>query len=575
MVFAAGFLATGKKADTSRDIRETDLSRKADYIFMEAIAKSADENSSAEYFELLQGAYDLDSTDTSVGQTLGYYYMVLADTDSVLADKGYRMMRRHFDAEPEDYYGTILYGMINNSLGNRKEAIRVWSVADSLFPDKPDVGVKLVDALQDSRDSASLVRSLEILERIERAEGKDLGLTSHKIRAYNELRDTAAMLRELDALMASSPRNVQYQIYAGDINMSLGNSDQAIKYYDMACVTDSTLGYAYYKRSQYYLQKGDSASYEREISRAIRQPDLDLEAKTELLRDYVGKLYADSLRQPQIRQLFEEVIAQQPHESTLRDLYASYLIIVNDMRGAIEQEEYAVDGDPSNPQRWTGILSLYVQLKDYDNAIRAGRRGLEFVKDDPNLFLMTGAAFGLSEQYDSARVYYREALSFVPEADLQTRSQLISSIGDTYYGQNLPDSAFVYYQEAIRLDPENLLALNNFAYHLAEADQDLDLAERYSAICVRANPDNDTSVDTYAWVFYKKKDYVKAKEWIDHALELQNEDPNYEIYDHAGDIYFMNREVSKAVDFWKKASELAPDNDIIKKKIKQRTPFVE
>lgn len=577
LVFAGGSVVSrgkGRKTDKAVTPRETEARRKADYIFMEAMARNAlGEDDS--YFELLNGAYELDTSETSIGQNLGYYLMALGRNDSLMAMKGYQMMRRHFDLHPDDYYSSIFFGMINTTLGNTDEAIRVWSIVDSLNPTKPDVAVKLVESLQEKRDSASLRRSLGILERIERAEGKDLGLTSHKIRAMLALGDTASSLEEISSLMASSPRNAQYQLYAGDIFMALDRPEKAIEYYDMACATDSTNGLAYYKRAQFYLNRGDSASYDREISRAILKEDLEVEAKTELIRDYVGRLYADSLKRPQIKSLFETLLTQHPHEAGFRDLYSSYLIVSGDLRGAAEQQEYAVDADLSNAGRWRSIMSLYGQLEDSKRAIETGKRALEFLPDDEVINLLMGANYQQLKDYGPAMDYFRKALSLVDEEDISTRSQLVASIGDIYYAREMPDSAFICYREAVDLDPDNLLALNNFAYYLAENDQDLDLAERYSAICVRANPENDTAIDTYAWIFYKKKDYVKAKEWIDQAVSLEEGNPQADVLHHAGDIYFMNREVAKAVDFWERALKLDPDNKVLKKKIRQRTPFVE
>lgn len=574
---SGGMLSTGKGRQADRKVTaraETETSRKADYIFMEAQARNA-RGEDDSYFELLRGAYDLDTTETSIGQTLGYYLMALGRNDSLMARQGYLMMRRHFDRHPDDYYSAIFYGMVNNSLGNVDESVRVWTIVDSLNPTKPDVAVKLVEALQEKRDTASLRRSLSILDRIERAEGKDLGLTSHKIRAMLAMRDTAASIGEITSLMKSSPRNVQYQLYAGDIFMALNRPDRAIEYYDMACATDSTNGLAYYKRAQFYLQRGDSASYDREVSRALLKEDLEVEAKTELLRDYVGRLYGDSLKRPQIESLFDTLLTQHPHEAGFRDLYSSYLIVAGNLKGAVEQQEYAVDADLSNAGRWRSIMSLYGQLNDTRAAIEAGKRALEFLPDDEVINLLMGANYQQAKEYDNAMEYFRKALSLVNREDVSTRSQIIASMGDIFYSREMPDSAFTYYREAVDLDPDNLLALNNFAYYLAENDTDLDLAERYSAICVRANPENDTAIDTYAWIFYKKKDYVKAKEWIDQAVSLEADNPQADVLHHAGDIYFMNREVGKAVEFWEKALKLDPENKIIKKKIRQRTPFVE
>jgi tetratricopeptide (TPR) repeat protein len=186
-----------------------------------------------------------------------------------------------------------------------------------------------------------------------------------------------------------------------------------------------------------------------------------------------------------------------------------------------------------------------------------------------------GANYQQIKEYDTAMGYYRKAVAETPDEETSTKSQLLASIGDIYYAKQMPDTAFIYYREAVALDPDNLLALNNFAYYLAENDQDLDTAERYSAICVRANSENDTAIDTYAWIFFKKKDYVKAKEWIDKAIELEADAPQADVLNHAGDIYFMNREVSKAVDFWEKALKLDPTNQQLKKKIRQRNLFVD
>lgn len=551
---------------------ETEQERKADYIFMEASRHNAMGNDDA-YFELLNGAYGLDTTESGVGQTLGYYMMYLGQEDSAMTVDGYRMMKRHFDLHPEDYYGGIFYGMISNQLGDVDESIRVWSVLDSLNPSKPDVAMNLVEALQNRRDSLSLRRSLEVLQRIERSEGKDLGLTSHKLRAQLALRDTADALVEINSLLASSPRNAQYKLYAGDIYMAIGQRDTALGFYQDACRIDSTNGYAYYKLAQFYLADGDSIGYQRELEHAILQESLDVEAKTDLLRDYVGKLYGDSLRRPQIKNLFETLLVQHPHEADIRDLYSSYLIVTDDMRSAIEQQEYAVDADVANPMRWRSIISMYAQLDDPQGAIAAGKRALEFLPDDNMINLLTGANFQQLKEYATARLYYERAIECTPEEDKATRSQLEASIGDVFYAMEQQDSAFTYYRKAIDLDPNNLLALNNFAYYLAENNRDLDQAERYASICVRANPDNYTAVDTYAWIFFKKKDYVKAKEWIDQALKSDDESEQVEILDHAGDIYYMNQLPEEAMDFWQRALKLDPDNAKIKAKIKHRSPF--
>ena len=73
----------------------------------------------------------------------------------------------------------------------------------------------------------------------------------------------------------------------------------------------------------------------------------------------------------------------------------------------------------------------------------------------------------------------------------------------------------------------------------------------------------------------KKKDYKKAREIIDQALEAfekeEHENDNGEIYNHAGDIYFMDGDRKMALEMWKKAYELRPDDSLLAKKVKHKT----
>ncbi len=93
-----------------------------------------------------------------------------------------------------------------------------------------------------------------------------------------------------------------------------------------------------------------------------------------------------------------------------------------------------------------------------------------------------------------------------------------------------------------------------------------------SAITVREQPENSTSLDTYAWVFFKKGDYVLAKQYIDAALNYSDE-PSSELFHHAGDIYFMSGEPDKALEYWNQAIELEPDDELLQKKVKHKTYF--
>ncbi|MBD5225687.1 MAG: tetratricopeptide repeat protein [Bacteroidales bacterium] len=548
--------------------------RKSDYIFMEAQRQNSLGND-GEYFELLQRAVELDSTDTQPGMTLGYYYMALGQGDTALAMKGYDLMRRHFNSNPSDYYGAIFYGMVNNQLGNRGESVRVWHTLDSLNPHKPNVTMKYAEALQGVRDSASLRRSIDVLNRLERAEGVDIGLTSNKVRALMILRDTTATLAEVSNLLTATGNNPNSSLYAGDVMMAIGRPDSAIALYNRACEIDPTNGLAYYKRAEFYREQGDSIGFDREVFEAVRQEGLDPEVKIEIFSSYIRQLYADTLQQPRIQGLFDTLLIQHPHEAQIRDLYSSYLVAIKDFKGAAEQQEYALDTDPSNTDRWRSAVSLYATAEDYDKALETAGRALKYTPDDPALMFYRANMLAMLDRSDEALSSYSETLDATPVENHELRSAVLCSMGDTYYKTGAIDSAFVYYDRALEENPDNLLALNNCAYFMAEEGIDLDKAEKMSAICVRQQPDNDTALDTYAWIFFKKKEYNNAKDFIDRAIELEGDDPQADVLHHAGDIYYMNGDHQKALLFWEEALKLDPDNLLLQKKVKNKTHFYE
>ena len=92
------------------------------------------------------------------------------------------------------------------------------------------------------------------------------------------------------------------------------------------------------------------------------------------------------------------------------------------------------------------------------------------------------------------------------------------------------------------------------------------------ADALKERPDEPTWLDTYAWIMFKKKNYVEAKAYIEKAL-ADEEEESAELYHHAGDILFRNSDIDKALEYWEKALKLEPDNNMLKQKVKNKTYF--
>ncbi len=565
---ALSALAAGRQRQAGTETEDT---RKADYIYLEALRAKSQSNHDAA-FALLQRAHELNPADRESGVELSTYLLSLSQTDSALLTSSMALLRDYCEANPTDIYYGGRYAMLNEQLLNRDEALRTWKRLHTLYPDRLEVTYRYAGALAQGGTQADRDKAIAVYDSVEIAEGKSIPLSSKKIQLYYSLQDTASILAEADRLRNSAPRNVDFQVFSGDIYSMFGLNDQAKQFYDSACILDPSSGLAYYSRAQFYHTLGDSAAFNREVFQALEQKNLNVETKLVILRSYIQEMFNDSTNFPQIGQLFDVLIDQHPHEHDIHDLYSRYLIVTKDYSKAAEQTERALDLDPADSEGWEMLTSLYLQVDRLDDARQAIKRSLRYYPDNSRQYLVLGSIYDQEGQRDKATAEYRHALSLTDSTDVSQLSRIYGAMGDNLYASEQADSAFVYYQKSLLYDPDNTLALNNCAYYLACEGRDLDRALEMIEKAVGAEPENATSMDTYAWVLFKRKDYAKAREIIDRTLSLSDE-RSEEILEHAGDIYFMDGDPDGALRFWKEALELAPDNQLLAKKVKHKTYF--
>lgn len=545
--------------------------RKADYIYLEALrAKSQGKNDAA--YSLLQRARELNSDDKDIGVELSLYLLRLSQTDSTLIEESMALLRDYNEANPSDLYYGGRYAMINEQLLNRDEAIRTWERLHTYYPEHLEITYRYANALGQGGSDADRAKAIAVYDSVEVAEGKSIPISTKKIQLYFARQDTASILSEVDRLRESSPKNVDFQVFSGDIYAMFGQNDKAKAFYDKACEIDPSSGLAYYSRAQFYNSMGDSAAFNREVFQALQQKSLDVETKLAILRSYIQEMYNDSTQLPRVGKLFDVLIDQHPHEHDIHALYSRYLIVTQDYAKAAEQTERALDLDPADEEGWEMLTSLYLQENKLDEAKAAIKRSFRYYPENGRQYLVLGSIHDQQGEREKAPKEYERALELTDSTDTKTISRIYGAMGDNLYARQLLDSAFTAYQKALLYDPENYLALNNCAYYLACEGRDLDNALSMVETAIKAEPDNPTTLDTYAWVLFKRKDYAKAREIIDKTLDLTDE-RSEEILEHAGDIHFMDGDPDGALEFWKEALQLAPDNELLERKVKHKTYF--
>ena len=84
--------------------------------------------------------------------------------------------------------------------------------------------------------------------------------------------------------------------------------------------------------------------------------------------------------------------------------------------------------------------------------------------------------------------------------------------------------AYAAYDSSLVYNPDNIGTLNNYAYFLSVERKDLDKAEEMSYRTVKAEPDNETYLDTYAWILFEKGRYTEARIYIEQTLRYKGDE---------------------------------------------------
>lgn len=555
----------GKKEPAKKVVSLADQ-RKAEYIFVQAQNEKLKDNYDALY-DLLSYAHEIDPGNTAISYYMGMCLIKMNNTTKERCEQGLALMKDHFDKQPEDLYETTFYSDANMQLGHPDEALRAIKLLNEHNPNRLELQVRLAEAYSQSGD---FEQSNATYDSIAAIFGNAIQITSSKIENFMAMNDSTGALREMRNLLATAPQNDSYNIAMSSLFQHYGMTDSANYYLDRAQEYAPDNGIIYLARAEYCQQAGDSVGYEQQIYNALTAEQLDVDSKLGVLLGYIRQHLAREDTTQRINDLFTVLIQQHPHEASIHQLYSEYFYAKKDIKGAIEQLSYSLDVNPTDAEGWRNMVILNMMDDNYADAVKASEKALEYNPDNLDLYGYVAGCYHQMKEYGKAIETYEKILVLTDSTDHERQSEVITGMGDTYSEMKDTTRAMECYERALELNPVNSGALNNYAYFLAQRGEDLDRAERMAALAVKDDPDNANFIDTYAWVYFAKKDYTKALLYIKSAVE---KDEDNHLLEHYGDILWFNDERDAAVEQWTNALKEDPDNELLQRKVKNKTYY--
>ncbi len=571
-------------------LASTPAERMSRYLTLKGMQATIERDPASAY-ELYKKALAANPDNLEAGYSYGVSIISMAD-DTAKLHEGLDYMLRYVESYPADITEVQNYAYICREAGKTDEALRVLARLAELNPDNSEILPLMGETATAGGDMKA---AREYYTRYEAKEGVSPELSLRKMSLWLYEKDTVNALAETDRLIASNPSIPDFYLLKGNLYSYLDKQDSALVMYRKAESIDPKNGGVKLALAGWYQQAKDSLKYDEAVYEALLSEDIDLEVKLEMLAEYVTPLLEAKASTAHADYLLGTLREQYPHEAEIQDFSARYSAAKSDWKNAIEQIQVAIDMEPDNNAYKTQKLSYLVADKRYDDAIRE----YEAVRDTSmntrlELFFYGAAAYtgaGLDEKAktDAIALLGKILPNVAPgdtlkAADLAalnangTRmvANIYSIIGDIDYRAKDMAGMRLAYNNALTANPDDPMTLNNYAYYLCESGGDLEKALQMSKTAITQAPDNATFLDTYAWILFKRREYKEALTYQRSALEkAEGDDLSYDLYDHLGDILFMNGLPKEALEQWQKALKLEPDNELLKKKVKYKTYFYE
>jgi tetratricopeptide (TPR) repeat protein len=157
--------------------------------------------------------------------------------------------------------------------------------------------------------------------------------------------------------------------------------------------------------------------------------------------------------------------------------------------------------NPPNPRNIRlAMANVDVRSEKYDSAANEYKKLIEEAPQSVELWLRLGETNRRWKHFDEALKAFDKARQLAPNEVVPWMNLAMTM---ELLGKSPAETKSVY-EQILKISPDNAVALNNMAFILAEAGQDLDQALTYAQKAKQKMPDNADISDTLGWVYIKK-----------------------------------------------------------------------
>ena len=544
------------------EIQETAISdddkNEFEYTFIEALKQKMIGNQQAAV-TLFSKCLEINPNSSSAMFELAKMHASSGDqTSSAL------LLEKAINLSPENKWYKVLLAQIYQQGKQYKKAADLYQELYALDSENLEY-LYMNAALLNSAQKYDL--SIKAYDELEKKIGMVDQISVEKQQIYQAAGKKKEAMAELQKLIDSNPNEPRYYGLMADYYLSEKDEENALKYYMKILEIDPENGFVLFSLTSFYREKEDKQKAWEYVRKGFQNKSVEIETKIQYYLMITADPENSFFSNDQVNELVDILVKTNSDDFRVYTVYAEYLIRQGKLAEARDQLRQVLETEKDNYLIWERMLMISNDLLDFKSIYTDAGTAIELFPSQPILYGLRAVACLQLQKYTEALEILDEGEPYLLD-NKPMKIQFDLYRAEANYKLNKVEAAFKAFDDVISLDPENYLAMNNYAYYLSLRNENLEKAELLSGRAVKANPENPTYLDTYAWVLFMRKDYSLAKFYMEIALK-NGGDKNGVIVEHYGDILFMLGQKDLAVEQWKKAVVIGETSELVSEKIRQ------
>jgi tetratricopeptide (TPR) repeat protein len=509
-----------------------------------------------------QQALELSPQEASILSAMADAQAAESDASSALY---YAEKARDYAPQNSAYH--VQLAALQREAGRLDAAINTYERMLERFPKNVDARMALAETQVEAQQPHDAIDTYEAL--LERG-ADNPRIQIELLQLYRQVDDPEGIERTLKALISLRPDDQLYVHLLGQLYSRQGRTGDAITLFEKLLARQPANVDVVMQLTALYRDADRNAEAESLLRRFVddetASPDQLVARARSLVRSAQAPSADDELRETAARLLQRALEASPDH--------AEALALLGDLRyaegnypRAAELLEAALQQNPRSPERWTRAAAALLRSGQTTRAVEVADEGLLLFPGQFSLVRVSAYANMRSQRNAVAASRFEEAIDLLDSSTstAEKRGDLYTALGLVYARLQKHQKSDAAYARALDADPNQATAANNYAYSLAERGEHLDRALKLAQRAVDADSTNPAYLDTLGWVYFKRKQYEKAREVLRQALETG--DATASVYEHFGDVHEALGDLATAKEYWQQALQRAPDRDAVQDKL--------